>query len=56
MKLWKFNKITGYWVFQRDCTNETASRWLKLFQNDEPGEFFKLSKNKPSKPPYKNRV
>ncbi len=46
--LWKFNKVTGYWVYQRTCSEEEGSQWLKIFKSDEPKESFKLSKNKPS--------
>lgn len=47
MKLWKYNKITGYWVLVRDCAEDTADTWLFIFQKDEPNEIFKLSKTKP---------
>lgn len=47
IKLWKYNRITGYWIIQRECNDNTADRWLAVFQKDEPDELFKLSRNKP---------
>ena len=47
MTLWKYNKITGYWVAVRSVTDETKEQWLALFKRDEPGELFKVSKHKP---------
>lgn len=49
--LWKYNKITGYWVPVRSVTEETGKAWLDIFQRDEPGESFKLSIHKPSGAP-----
>jgi hypothetical protein len=46
--LWKYNKITGYWVAQRTVTPETAAQWLKVFKADEPGEKFKVAKSRPT--------
>lgn len=47
MTLWKYNKITGYWVAVRSVTDETKEQWLALFKSDEPEELFKVSKHKP---------
>jgi len=47
MKLWKLNRITGYWQYVRDCEPATAAQWLAIFQQDEPDEQFKLSTRKP---------
>lgn len=47
LKLWKFNKITGYWQLERDVTKENQAGWLKIYQQDEPDELFKVSKIKP---------
>lgn len=49
--LWKYNKITGMWKYQRDLTDETKTKWLEIFKKDEPDEFFVASKNKPNKKP-----
>lgn len=46
--LWKYNKTTGIWNQQRSCEDATAGEWLAIFQKDEPGETFKLSRRKPS--------
>jgi len=45
--LWKYNRITGFWVSQRTVTSETEATWLKVFQADEPSEKFKVAKNRP---------
>ena len=45
--LWKFDKTTGYWVFGRTCDIDTAQDWLKVWQESEPDQRFKISKNKP---------
>jgi len=47
MKLWRYNKITGYWILMRDCASNNAAQWLEVFQADEPKEYFKLSNKKP---------
>ena len=41
--LWKFNRITGYWVHVRGCTAEDAEEWCRMFSQDEPGEYFYLT-------------
>jgi hypothetical protein len=51
IKLWKYNRITGYWVYQRECNPDTADQWLVIFQKAEPEESFILRKNKPTKKP-----
>ena len=50
-KLWKYNRITGYWVLMRDCFFDRRADWLRIFQSDEPGETFKASRNRPVSPP-----
>ena len=49
--LWKYNTTTGYWRLERLCDVDTADTWLSIFRKDEPDAHFKLSINKPSKPP-----
>jgi hypothetical protein len=49
-KLFKYNKITGYWNYVRTCDLTVAKEWLAYFQKTEPNETFKLSKNKPRLP------
>lgn len=52
VSLWKYNRITGYWVLQRSSGYpDTMANWLRIYQQDEPLENFKLAKNRPSKPP-----
>lgn len=41
--LWKFNRITGYWVSVRDCLEHTAEEWYRTFSEDEPSEYFYLT-------------
>jgi hypothetical protein len=48
MRLWKLNKVTGFWEVERVC-NDNHQEWLNIYQNDAPNEIFKLSKNKPRK-------
>lgn len=38
--LWKYNKITGYWTPQRKCLNGEWLEWLKIYEYDEPKEYF----------------
>lgn len=47
MKLWEFNKITGYWIFVRNVTPETKIQWLNIFKKDNPDGIYKVCKNKP---------
>lgn len=49
--LWKYDRVTGYWQRERSVTPETAAHWLEVFRHDEPREFFKVSKVRPSKSP-----
>lgn len=49
--LWKYNKVTGYWVMVRDSLVENAKRWLEIFQGDEPDEHFKVAKTRPKAAP-----
>lgn len=46
-KLWRYNPTTGFWSIQRICDSTTAKDWLRVYQSDEPGAAFKLSKNRP---------
>jgi hypothetical protein len=47
MSIWEYNPITGYWKYVRSVTDKTADEWLKIFQSDEPGKKFRVSKRKP---------
>jgi hypothetical protein len=49
MTLWKYNKVTGYWVYVRGVTPETKKQWLDIYMQDEPDEMFKVSNHKPRK-------
>lgn len=37
----------NHWVVERDVTEDTAARWLALFEKDEPNVLFKVCKRKP---------
>lgn len=55
--LWKYNRTTGYWTLCRLCLQMTADNWLKIFQKDEPDEYFILSRRKPNHvPPRKEQA
>ena len=49
--LWRYSRITGVWNYMRSCDSEQADMWLRIYQDDEPREFFKLSKKKPEGAP-----
>jgi len=51
MKLWEYNKITGYWNFVRSVKAETADQWLSLFRQDNPLGIYMLSSKRPTKYP-----
>jgi len=44
--LYRYNPITGYWVYVRSCEETTAEEWLRIFQADEPQAKFELRKVK----------
>lgn len=46
--LWKLNKVTGYWVQERDVMAETAKQWLGVFKKDDPTAEFKVSSRRPN--------
>lgn len=51
--IWKYNKRSGLWDFQRDVTDESELEWLKIFRADEPNEIFKVASRKPKGAPVK---
>jgi hypothetical protein len=55
MKLWRYNRITGYWIVQRAVNFDTATRWLAIFERDEPGESFLIGSKRPTRPPVHKR-
>ena len=55
LKLWKFNRIAGYWVIQREVTPETKDQWLEIFKADAPAEHFVISPKVPSFDPTKGK-
>lgn len=53
--LYKYDRITGYWNIERQCSEETAEQWLKVFSDDAPNEYFYLSHRKPKHNPVPKR-
>lgn len=52
--LWRYNKITGYWVMARPSGyDDTMKNWLRIYQADEPNEYFRLSIKRPQYNPTK---
>lgn len=51
ISLWVFNRVTGYWNLVRNCDVQTAQDWMRIFQTDDPGAVYQLSKTKPRKEP-----
>lgn len=51
MKIWRWNEVTGYWKYERDCYRENTENWLKIFSDDEPGVVFRASNRRPVKAP-----
>ena len=47
VKLWKYNRVTGYWVLVRDCYRDRVQDWMRIFQSDEPNEIFRASNRRP---------
>lgn len=47
MKLWQYNRVTGYWNLVRSCDPQDAHEWLRIFQEDEPTVLFKLAHRRP---------
>lgn len=45
--LWRYNHISGYWHRVGNYATANADRYLKIFQDDEPGVAFLLSNMKP---------
>ena len=53
LSLYKYNKRSGMWDYQRSVTPETKDQWLHIFKKDEPNDHFVVSKNKPKNNPLK---
>ena len=55
--LWKYNKHTGYWINQRKCLNGEWLAWLKIYESDEPNEYFYVTAgHRPSHKPIPKEV
>ncbi len=51
IRLWRYNTVTGYWVYVRDCYRDRAQDWLRIFQSDEPDATFRASNRRPTTAP-----
>lgn len=51
IKLWQYNRITGYWAAVRTVNPETAHEWLTVYQSDDPFGYYQVGKNRPSGTP-----
>lgn len=49
--LWKYNKRSGLWDYQRTVTPETKDQWLAVHKEDEPEEHFHVAQNRPKHKP-----
>lgn len=50
--LWRYNAVTGYWAHVRQCAEDTAADWLRIFEQDEPAARFYLTRgHKPKHDP-----
>jgi hypothetical protein len=48
LQVWKYGRTTGIWRPERAVHEETdAKLWLRIFEKDEPNEYFTLSRNEP---------
>lgn len=47
LSLWKMNRVTGYWEFQRKVIETEAQAWLRIFREDEPDTLFVATARKP---------
>lgn len=47
LRLWKYNRITGLWDYQRAVTEDTKLPWLRVFTAGEPFETFKVCTGRP---------
>jgi hypothetical protein len=49
--LFRYNKITGYWVQEREVPEDTAEEWQRVYSIDSPGEYFYVSRRWPTHDP-----
>ena len=54
IKIWKYDPITGYWKYVRDCYRERKDDWLKILRGDEPGIVFRAVNVRPKTAPTKD--
>ena len=40
LNLYRYNKITGYWIVERQVTAHTSKDWLDLYALDSPHDWF----------------
>lgn len=44
LKLYRYNKVIGYWIVERQVTAYTAKDWLDLYALDSPDDWFYVGK------------
>lgn len=54
--LYRYDKITGYWKWERGVTPETKDQWLSIFTKDSPKDHFVVSLRKPKGNPMKEQL
>lgn len=56
LSLYRYDKITGYWKWERGVTPETKDQWLSIFTKDSPKDHFVVSLRKPKGNPMKEHL
>lgn len=51
MGIWSYNEASGLWKHEREVSNETADKWMKIYKSDEPKKSFVVSSKKPKGKP-----
>jgi hypothetical protein len=52
MYLWRYNRVTGYWVQVRRVEDATAEEWLRIYREDDQGTLYVVSKRRPRTATY----
>lgn len=53
LRLWRYSRITGLWVYCRNVTPENQLSWLAVYEQDEPDETFRVGRHKPTDQPIR---
>lgn len=49
--IYRYNAVTGYWVYERIVSHATAEAWLTIFRADEPNAIFVVASKRPDHRP-----